>query len=46
MVKHRTPFDPVRLGNPEQSRARKERFLCRQAEGLGFTLTPVEQKVS
>ncbi|MDA7614733.1 transposase [Verrucomicrobiales bacterium] len=45
-VKHRTPFDPVRLGNPEQSRARKERFLRRQAEGLGFTLTPVEQEVS
>jgi hypothetical protein len=42
MVKHRTPFDPDRLGNPEQSRARKERFLRRQAEQLGFTLTPVE----
>ena len=42
IVKHRTPFDPDRLGNPEQSRARKERFLRRQAEQLGFTLTPVE----
>ena len=41
MVKHRTPLDPDRLGNPEQSRARKERFLRRQAEQLGFTLTPV-----
>ena len=41
MVKHRTPFDPDRLGNSEQSRARKERFLRRQAEQLGFTLTPV-----
>jgi hypothetical protein len=30
----------------EQSRARKERCLRRQAEGLGFTLTPVEQEVS
>lgn len=46
MVKHRTPFEPARLGNPEQSRARKERFLRRQAEGLGFTLTPLEQEVS
>ncbi len=46
MIKHRTPFDPGRLGNPEQSRARKERFLRRQAEQLGFTLTPVEQKIS
>ena len=45
MVKHRTPFDPVRLGNPDQSRARKERFLRRQAEQLGFTLTPVEGEV-
>jgi tetratricopeptide (TPR) repeat protein len=46
MVKHRAPFDPDRLGNPAQSRARKERFLRRQAEQLGFTLTPVEQEVS
>jgi hypothetical protein len=42
MVKHRTPFDSARLGNPEQSRARKERFLRRQAEQLGYTLTPIE----
>ena len=46
IVKHHTPFDPNRLGNPEQSRARKERFLRRQAEQLGYTLTPVEQEVS
>ena len=46
MVKHRTPFDSDRLGNPEQSRARKERFLRREAEQLGFTLTPVEGEVS
>ena len=46
MVKHRTPFDSDRLGNPEQSRARKERFLRGQAEQLGFTLTPVEGEVS
>jgi transposase len=46
MVKHRTPFDPDRLGNPDLRRARKERFLRRQAEQLGFTLTPVEGEVS
>ncbi len=46
MVKHRTPFDSDRLGNSEQSRARKERFLRGQAEQLGFTLTPVEGEVS
>ena len=46
MVKHRTPFDPDRPGNPEQDRARKERFLRRQAEQLGFTLTPVEGEFS
>jgi hypothetical protein len=46
MIKHRTPFDPGRLGNPEQSSARRERFLRRQAEGLGFTLTSLEQEAS
>ena len=46
MVKHRTPFDPERLGNPEQTLARKERFLRSKAEQLGFTLTPAEGEVS
>lgn len=46
MVKHRRPYDPQRLGNPELARARKERYLRRQAEQLGFTLTPVEGEVS
>ena len=46
MVKHCSPFDPDRLGNPEQSRAKKERYLRHQAEGLGFTLTPLGQEVS
>jgi transposase len=46
MVKHRRPYDPERLGNPELARARKERYLRRQAEQLGFALTPVEGEVS
>ena len=46
MVKHRSPFDPDRLGNLEQNRARKERDLRCQAEGLDFTLIPREQEVS
>ena len=41
MVKHRRPYDPQRLGNPELTRARKERYLRLQAEQLGFALTPV-----
>ena len=36
-----TCYDPGRLGNPELRRARKERFLRRQAQHLGFTLTPL-----
>jgi hypothetical protein len=35
---------PARLGNPELAQARKERYLRRQAEQLGFTLTPVHGK--
>jgi len=31
MVKHRRPYDPSRLGNPELVRLRKERYLRRQA---------------
>jgi transposase len=46
MVKHRRPYDPKRLGNPELARARKERYLRRQAEQLGFALTPVHGEVS
>ena len=46
MIKHRTPFEPDRLGNPALQRARKEHSLRRQAERLGFTLTPVDQEVS
>ena len=46
MIKYRRPYDPERLGNPELRRARKERFLRRQAEQLGFTLTPLGGEVS
>ena len=46
MVKHRCPYDPKRLGNPELHRARKECYLRRQAEQLGFNLPPVEGDVS
>jgi len=46
MVKHRRPYDPSRLGNPELTRVRKERYLRRQAEQLGFALTPVVGEVS
>ncbi len=46
MIKYRRPYDPGRLGNPELRRARKERFLRRQAEQLGFTLTPLGGEVS
>jgi transposase len=46
MIKYRHPYDPERLGNPELRRARKERYLRRQAEQLGFTLTPLGEEVS
>jgi hypothetical protein len=46
MIKYRRPYDPERLGNPELRRARKERFLRRQAEQLGFALTPLGGEVS
>ena len=46
MIKHRRPYQPARLGNPDLRRARKERFLRRQAEELGFALTPIEGQVS
>ena len=43
MIKHRSPYDPGRIGNPELRLARKERSLRRQAEQLGFTLIPAEE---
>jgi transposase len=46
MIKYRRPYDPERLANPELRRARKERFLRRQAQQLGFNLTPIEEEVS
>lgn len=46
MIKHRHPYDPDRLGNPDLRRARKERYLRRQAEQLGFILTPLGEEVS
>ncbi len=46
VVKHRRSYNPGRLGNPELARARKERYLRRQAEQLGFALTPVHGEVS
>jgi transposase len=42
MVKHRRPFDPAKLGNPELLRRRKERSLRRLAGSLGFTLQPIQ----
>jgi transposase len=46
MIKYRRPYDTERLGNPELRRARKELYLRRQAEQLGFTLTPLGEEVS
>lgn len=46
MVKTRTPYEPKRTGNPTLAKARKERFLQRQAEELGYVLTPVDSQVS
>ena len=42
MIKHRSPFDPTKLGDPVLARQRKERSLRRQAEALGFTLQPLQ----
>jgi len=42
MVKHRRPFDPSRLGNPELRRQRKENALRRAAKVLGFVLQPLQ----
>ena len=41
MVKHRTPFDAARLGNPELRRQRKEYALRRAAKELGYLLHPI-----
>ncbi len=46
MVKTRTPYEPKRIGNPTLVKARKERFLRRQAEELGYVLIPAEPQVS
>jgi len=46
MVKHRRHHDSSRLGNPDLARVRKERYLRRQAEQLGFALSPVVEEVS
>lgn len=46
MVKPRTHYEPKRIGNPTLSKARKERFLRRQAEELGYVLTPAKSQVS
>ena len=42
MIKHRTPFDPTRLGNPPLRRQRKENALRRAAKELGFALQPLQ----
>ncbi len=42
LVKHRKPFDPVKLGNPDLARQRKERSVRRLAADLGFTLQPLQ----
>jgi len=41
MIKHRQPFDPARLGNPELRRHRKENALRRAAKQLGYFLQPI-----
>jgi hypothetical protein len=46
MASHRRPYDLQRLGNPQLTRARKECYLRRLAEQLGFALTPVGVEVS
>lgn len=42
MVKYRRPFDPARLGNPDQQRLRRENSLRKQAKSLGFVLQPLQ----
>ena len=42
MVKTRRPFDPTRLGNPDQQRLRRESSLRKQAKALGFILQPLD----
>ena len=41
MIKHRRPYDPARLGNPELRRYRKENALRRAAKELGYILQPI-----
>jgi hypothetical protein len=42
MIKHRTPYNPERLGNPELRRQRKENALRRAAKELGYILQPFD----
>lgn len=42
MIKHRRPFDPKRLGNPELRLLRKENALRRAAKELGYILQPIQ----
>lgn len=46
MIKTRSPYDPAKLGNPELAKARKQHFLQKQAEALGYQLTPINSEVS
>ncbi len=41
MIKHRRPFDPARLGNPELRQQRRENALRRAAKELGYLLQPI-----
>jgi transposase len=46
MIKTRSPYNPAKLGNPDLAKARKQRFLIKQAEALGYRLTPINSEVS
>ncbi len=46
MIKTRSHYQPEKLGNLELARARKQHFLKKQAEALGYQLTPVNNEVS
>lgn len=43
MIKHRQPFDPARMGNPELRHQRKENALRRAAKELGYILQPIHE---
>jgi hypothetical protein len=42
MIKHRQPFDPARMGNPELREQRKTNALRRMAKELGYDLQPIQ----